>query len=85
MLSFHGQGVTTMQVNKGIGLPGTKQGVLIPVHLPTASHEFTVLEGMWHIAKRDRLALKYYPSFEESNIEPELIALENLLFFISAK
>ena len=40
---------------------------LIPVYLPTtASPEFMVMEGVWNIAKRDLLVLKYYSSFADS-------------------
>lgn len=38
---------------------------LIPVHLPTASREFMVLEEIWYISKNDLLVLKYYSSFTE--------------------
>jgi transposase len=36
---------------------------LVPVYLPTASPEFTVIEEIWNIAKRDLLVINYYPSF----------------------
>jgi transposase len=37
----------------------------IPVHLPTASPEFMVMEGVWNMAKRDLLVLNYHPSFSD--------------------
>ena len=38
---------------------------LIPVHLPTASPEFMMMEEVWNIAKRDLLVLNCYPSFAD--------------------
>ena len=38
---------------------------LILVYLPTASPEFMVMEGIWNMAKRDLLILKYYSSFAD--------------------
>ena len=38
---------------------------LIPVHLPTASPEFMVMEEVWNMAKRDLLVLNYYSSFSD--------------------
>jgi len=38
---------------------------LIPMYLPTASHEFMMLEEVWNISKRHLLVLKYYTSFED--------------------
>jgi transposase len=39
---------------------------LIPIYLPTASPEFTMMEEIWNIAKHDLLVLKYYYSFIRS-------------------
>jgi transposase len=51
---------------------------LIPVYLPTASPEFTMLEEVGNITKRELLVLKYYTSFEEvGNItKRELLVLK---------
>ncbi len=38
---------------------------LTPTYLPTASHEFMMLEEVWNITMRDLLVLKYYSSFED--------------------
>jgi transposase len=38
---------------------------LVPVHIPTASPEFIMLEEVWNIAKHDLLVLEYYSSFED--------------------
>ncbi len=65
MLSFHGQGFTSLQIQAGEEYLEENKDTLIPVYLPTASPEFMMVEEIWNIAKRELLVPKYYSSFED--------------------
>jgi hypothetical protein len=45
------------------------QDSLIPIWLPTASPEFTVLEECWNMSKNNLLVLTYYASFTDFRIK----------------